>query len=110
MLLPRNVKDVLLKTKAIENLMYRYGSLLKSYMCHLNPSKTGKGQKKMPRRRLMLKMIFFEEDPDEVLNEEDISTDVNSGVERIDFRDTEEVGTNSGCKGIFVRLIITKVI
>ena len=32
MLLPRNVKDVLLKTKAIENLMYRYGSLLKSYM------------------------------------------------------------------------------
>jgi len=61
----RNVKDVLLKTKAIENLMYR--------------------------RRLMLKMIFFDEDPDEVLKEEDISADVNSEVERIDFRDTEEV-------------------
>ena len=30
MLLPRNVKDVLLKTKAIENLMYRYESLLKT--------------------------------------------------------------------------------
>ena len=41
----------------------------------------------------MLKMIFFDEDPDEVLKEEDISADVNSGVERIDFRDTEEVGT-----------------
>ena len=37
----------------------------------------------------MLKMIFFDEDPDEVLKEEDISADVNSGVERI------EVGTNS---------------
>ena len=43
----------------------------------------------------MLKMIFFDEDPDEVLKEEDISADVNSGVERIDFRGTEEVGTNS---------------
>ena len=41
----------------------------------------------------MLKMIFFDEDPDEVLKEEDISADVTSGVERIDFRDTEEVGT-----------------
>ena len=58
----------------------------------------------------MLKMIFFDEDPDEVLKEEDISADVNSGVERIDFRDTEEVGTNKGCKGILVRPIITKVI
>jgi len=64
----RNVKDVLLKTKAIENLMYR--------------------------RRLMLKMIFFDEDPDEVLKEEDISADVNSGIERIDFRDTEEVDSD----------------
>ena len=48
----------------------------------------------------MLKMIFFDEDPDEVLKEEDISADFNSEVERIDFRDTEEVGTYSGCKGI----------
>ena len=79
-------------------------------MCHLNPSKTGKLQKKMPRRRLMLKMIFFDEDPDEVLKEEDISADVNSGIERIDFRDTEEVGTKKGSKGMLVRLIITKVI
>ena len=55
----------------------------------------------------MLKMIFFDEDPDEVLKEEDISADVNSGVERIDFRDTEEVGTNKGCKGILVCLIFT---
>ena len=30
MLLPRNVKDVLLKTKAIENLMYRYEALLEN--------------------------------------------------------------------------------
>ena len=44
----------------------------------------------------MLKMIFFDEDPDEVLKEEDISADVNSGIERIDFRDTEEVGTKKG--------------
>ena len=58
----------------------------------------------------MLKMIFFDEDPDEVLKEEDISADVTSGVERIDFRDTEEVGTKKGCKGRFVRLIFTKVI
>ena len=58
----------------------------------------------------MLKMIFFDEDPDEVLKEEDISADVNSGIERIDFRDTEEVGTKKGSKGMLVRLIITKVI
>ena len=58
----------------------------------------------------MLKMIFFDEDPDEVLKEEDISADVNSGVERIDFRDTEEVGTKKGCKSIFVRLTFTKLI
>jgi len=64
----RNVKDVLLKTKAVESLNYR--------------------------RRLMLKMIFFDEDPDEVLKEEDIRAEgTRSGgeVERIDFRDTEEV-------------------
>ena len=41
----------------------------------------------------MLKMIFFDEDPDEVLKEEDIRVEgTRSGgeVERIDFRDTEE--------------------
>merc|ERR1712110_281914 len=67
----RNVKDVLLKTKAVESLNYR--------------------------RRLMLKMIFFDEDPDEVLKEEDIreSTGTRSReeIERIDFRDTEEVNS-----------------
>ena len=43
----------------------------------------------------MLKMIFFDEDPDEVFNEEDIrgagGTSSRGEVERIDFRDTEEV-------------------
>ena len=47
------------------------------------------------RRRLMLKMIFFDEDPDEVLKEEDIRTTTGTRsrqeIERIDFRDTEEV-------------------
>ena len=47
------------------------------------------------RRRLMLKMIFFDEDPDEVLKEEDIKESTgtkNSGeIERVDFRDSEEV-------------------
>jgi len=63
----RNVKDVLLKTKAVESLNYR--------------------------RRLMLKMIFFDEDPDEVLKEEDIRESTRPEVERIDFRDTEEVNS-----------------
>jgi len=67
----RNVKDVLLKTKAVESLNYR--------------------------RRLMLKMIFFDEDPDEVLKEEDIRTTTGTRsrqeIERIDFRDTEEVNS-----------------
>ena len=42
----------------------------------------------------MLKMIFFDEDPDEVLKEEDIraeGTRSREEIERIDFRDTEEV-------------------
>ena len=43
----------------------------------------------------MLKMIFFDEDPDEVLKEEDIrattGTQSREEIERIDFRDTEEV-------------------
>ena len=39
----------------------------------------------------MLKMIFFDEDPDEVLKEEDIRESTRPEVERIDFRDTEEV-------------------
>ena len=43
----------------------------------------------------MLKMIFFDEDPDEVLKEEDIRTTTGTRsrqeIERIDFRDTEEV-------------------
>ena len=43
----------------------------------------------------MLKMIFFDEDPDEVLKEEDIRESTgtkNSGeIERVDFRDSEEV-------------------
>jgi len=65
----RNVKDVLLKTRAVESLNFR--------------------------RRLMLKMIFFDEDPDEVLKEEDIRAVAGSRsreeIERIDFRETEEV-------------------
>ena len=43
----------------------------------------------------MLKMIFFDEDPDEVLKEEDIRTTTGTRsreeIERIDFRDMEEV-------------------
>ena len=58
----------------------------------------------------MLKMIFFNDDPDEVLKEEEISGDVNSAVERIDFRDAEEVGTNNKCEGLFGCLILSKVI
>ena len=45
----------------------------------------------------MLKMIFFDEDPDEVLKEEDIRTEgTQSGeeIERIDFRDTEQVNVD----------------
>ena len=45
----------------------------------------------------MLKMIFFDEDPDEVLKEEDIragGTGSGGEVERIDFRDTEEASTD----------------
>ena len=43
----------------------------------------------------MLKMIFFDEDPDEVLKEEDIRAVAGSRrreeIERIDFSETEEV-------------------
>ena len=43
----------------------------------------------------MLKMIFFDEDPDEVLKEEDIRAVAGSSsreeVEMIDLRETEEV-------------------
>ena len=71
------MKDVLLKTRAVESLNYRWEGKLVSlnFSLHQEFKRWYHVLNIICRRRLMLKKIFFDEDPDDVLKEEELDED-----------------------------------